>query len=76
MRSKPRTAKRGCVTQNINGGVNDSADEDLHREPVLRVAIAKLNAMARSPVKLVDGTRSLGYVTIRDLAHRLGKAES
>lgn len=56
--------------------MNDSVAGDLHHEPALRVVVAKLNAMVRSPVKLVDGTKSLSCVGTRDLDHPKGKEEN
>lgn len=75
-RSRLRTAKRVCGTRSIKGAVNDSVDGDPHREPALRVVVAKLNVMARSPVKLVDGTRSRSCVATQDLEPRKGKQEN
>ena len=69
-------AKRVCGIRSIKGGVNDSAGGDPHREPALRVVVAKLNVMARSPVKLVDGTRSRSCVATQDLEPRKGKQEN
>lgn len=52
------------------------AGEDLNPEPVLPVVIARLNAMARSPAKLVDGTESPSCVptqSVMTLTVRQGK---
>lgn len=69
-------AKRVCGTRSIKDGVNDSAGGDPHHEPALRVVVAKLNAMVKSPVKLVDGTRSRSCVAIQDLGPHKGKQEN